>query len=300
MLRFVQSCLNSGAVQGVFGNRWNARLQIGVRSLMIAAAVAFTQSAEHALAVILPLVINTTTSTPLLVDDFESPAAPGNPVAATGSWSLSESGGGTIDNSTAQAFEGSQSVRVVRAGGGFSRLDGNFATQTPGNVLHAQFMVYVTSPLGEFLPNILLFGPGDTSPLSMTPADAPGGGTGVDSIRLAVGNFSSFNFSTTLFSAFQTNEWQKWEMIHTVGSNTATFVIDGISDTFTNVATTSFDHLAFVGGANGSQEYFIDAAVFVEPPALPVPEPSALALATLGLVGLGLKARRGQRTTEHA
>jgi hypothetical protein len=257
---------------------------------LVSLLLALACSTRLAQGVTLPFIQNTTTNTVLLADTFELPAAPANPVTATGTWTTSESVSTNVGNSTLQAFEGSQSARIFRpSSGSTSILTGGFTNQASGT-LYAQFMVYIPGPVGLFQPNIVLFNSGETQGVTMTPADNPStSGSAIDSVRLAMGDFTTFKYSSTLFSALHTNTWQKWEMLYTLGTNTVTYSINGVSDTFTNVPVASLNHILFVGSPNGSQTFFIDSAVYVAPPA---PEPSTLALATLALAGLAVRSRR--------
>ena len=118
MLRNVQSGRQVFVVRSLVAVAAKTNRKAIASVAVVCATLWLAVSAPTAEAVTLPLLRNATSSTVLLADDFESPAAPANPVADTGIWTTFESISTNVGNSTLQAFEGNQSVRLFRNTGG--------------------------------------------------------------------------------------------------------------------------------------------------------------------------------------
>jgi hypothetical protein len=243
----------------------------------------------------------------LLSDSFENQTigsgrpltANMSPFATNSSWSDS-SNPERMFVTTEQASEGSKSLKLTRTAGTFTRLNGTYANQSSGT-LDVNLMVYVPSPGAKPLPSILLYSnwsSGYNAPnasyVTMVAADNPGTpGTAVDSFALFVGMGPAYGagtpgytmYSPTLWNAFKTDTWQRWRITHTIGTSTADFSIDGVSQSWTSPgATVSFNGLEFSGSGSGTGAYYVDAAV--------VPEPSSGLLLGSGLALLAWWRRR--------
>ena len=112
---------------------------------------------------VLPFVTNTTSGVGLLADGFENQTlgagfpttALMSPFVTGSSWWTGSSDSNKMFTTTEQAYLSSQSLKLTRTAGTFTRLDGLYTTQTNGT-LDLKLMVYVPSVTNP-LPSILLF-----------------------------------------------------------------------------------------------------------------------------------------------
>ena len=250
-------------------------------------------------------ITNTTTSTVLFSDDFESapnvttaPAPdlsnPADPVANVGSYFIAQPGGSALQvtNATTSPDPGpAEGINYLRDFRNFDDGSNNqgfglvptAAQTTAGQKIQMSMMVNVGANSAAF------FGPSVTSPNGtlagafayIIASSSAAGGTGF--VRNYDGA-SSVNTSVP----FVEGVWQRWDLVFTVGSNLYDLTVAGNSQTgIVGFGTGgNFAGIEFFNGSgsNGGGSFYLDA----------VPEPTSLTLLMLGGIGL-FAAKRRQR-----
>ena len=240
-----------------------------VLAMMVVGVVALQASAVF--------IENTSTSTVIFYDDFESASVDGYPDngAYPGHWTAYKEGGGqtAIQIKTGPVFEGQQSLR--QAAGSLleypvCKVFANFASQaTPGDAIHVEFMYYT-----------------------------PGTHNGKDLMLRVEGTGGSAGFYmwdnqtvvvdlNTVDTGLRMNvgAWNKCEVDFTLGSSTYDVTINGTtaSGRAAGSAITDVDNTQFRLLYRYS-EYYIDASR--------VPEPMTLSLLAVGAVMAIFRRRR--------
>lgn len=238
-------------------------------ALVSATAMAYGETAEAV------TITNTTTNTVVFDSIGFENDTPGtaSSTASPGFWS---NGAATHDfvvtGGAPGAFEGANYMSTTRdfLGAGNVRAFVSPAESTPGDSIHAEWMMYITHPplsdIGFFF----------TNPANTNIGQVRIGGNGQGTIQ------DSWSGAITA-GAYQTGVWQKWELDYTIGNANWTVTVDGgtpISFIVPGGAAnaTGFEHLSFFH--NGNQTYYLDS----------VPEPATAGV--LGICGLGMLARR--------
>jgi len=245
------------------------------------------------------VIRNTTTSTILFSDDFQGTAPvtvgfaddPGtdrDSTATTGSWAITES-----DNTQIQVtnFTGTSSAPLAypgsspRQGGNYmwlNRTGGfNSAVATPtslqttgGESIQIEWQMYIRD-----FPNGA--GPGVFSLYNTL------GTAGLVTALVVDGN-NSISGGGSL--TYLDDTWQTWTVDYVVGAGTFDLTIGGVTETGISVTGGAAGSVGAVRfGSSTAVEYFIDGGS-------PVPEPSALMLLSLGLIGLVGGTRRRKKS----
>lgn len=163
---------------------------------------------------------------------------------------------------TPGAFEGNNYLSTTRdfVTAGNPRAFLGSAQTTPGDVIHAEWMMYVNDPplsdLGFFFAN----------PAGTNIGQVRIGGQGLTTLQ------DSWSGAITP-NVYQPNGWQKWELDYTIGAANYSVTVNGGTPVTGIVPggaanSTGFGHLSFFH--NGQQTYYLDAT---PPPPLGPYEP---------------------------
>jgi hypothetical protein len=226
-------------------------------------------------------VTNTTTNTVVFSDDgLEDDTVGTNPNAPTiGSWVPlpQTTTGASVSNAASPGpYDGANYLTMNRASGAFPNTcdeSAVFSTPVPiGETMHAGF-AFQYQATGASSAEIHLYSGSTRRVIILAEADYAG-----------FPNFYTLNGSgggqvnSTL--AIRPGQWQTIGIDYTSGSSDLTLTVDGTSQVLVGAVTGgAVDRIRFNTGASNTT-YYIDA--------VPIPEPTSLLIAGLGLVfGLG-------------
>ncbi len=196
------------------------------------------------------LIRNVTNDTTLFDSrGFEYDAPGGAPVTSVGFWSNGEvTHDRVVTGGAPGAFEGNNYLATTRDGAaaGNPRAFISPVQATAGNLIHAEWMMYVTHPhlsdIGFALHN--------------------NAGANIGQIRIGGNGLGTIQDSwggTIRSSAYQANLWQKWEVDYTIGQSNYAVKVNGAAPFNATVpgGSTGFGYLSFFH--NGNQTYHLDA-----------------------------------------
>ena len=237
-------------------------------------------------------ITNTTTSTVLGSDDFESAsvvdhlaytanptdADPDNPSAGT--WSVTEGNTGLVqvtDYGTPGAFEGDNYLRIHRTTeSGAPDAELRVAEQaTTNDAIHFEAMI--NHPVNNISGALVLLYGNDSN--------------SVEQILVTLyfksdGKIHSYNGSSwdNTNISYTANAWEELEMDWLVGADTFSLTYDGTTASNLAVRNTNVGSFTSVFFTNGISTFYLDA----------IPEPATISLLVLG--GIGILVRRRRRS----
>lgn len=239
------------------------------------------------------IIENVTAGTTVFADDYEGVTAntlpaPDTtadylPVATTGTWNVDYSGTRltqVANLASPGAAQGSNYLRIYRQHPDYDdgiRADGSLSTPqaTTGDVLKFSTMVYLPSATDVAdRATIALSGTGFT-----TDARAFITTDGAGSVFCYDAGWAN-KIDTGV--NYQTDVWQQWDVTYAVGAGTFSLAIDGNSAS--GLTTMSAGSVGVVSMINNAYQQTVGGSVYFD--AVPVPEPSAIALMVSAMVGL--------------
>lgn len=214
-----------------------------------------------------------------------------DPVAVTGTWSVTESDGQSMiqvtDSTTSPdpgSFEGQQYLRIFRS------LDNNLTSHdlngaltapqtTPGDVIRLNTMVYIPNDGVNFRGQLALVG---------TSGD-PGGSGRAWARPDGAGNVMAVTSGGVIDTGldYTPGVWQEWRLEYAIGASTFSVTVNGSTASGLNsVSSGGVGFLWLVNGNNPTGSVYFDA--------IPIPEPTSITLLMFGGIGL-IAARRRRR-----